>query len=104
MRMMLKASMSTEAGNKLVKNGELGTELQKILADLKPEASYFTAENGQRTAFIIFDMKESSELPGIAEPWFLTCNASVTVQPVMTVADLQAGMPGIEKAVKTYAK
>ena len=104
MRMLLKASMPVEAGNAAAEKGSLGSTLQKILAQIKPEAAYFAAENGERTAFIFFDMKSSSELPGIVEPLFLAFNAKITVTPVMNAQDLAEGLPGMEKAVKAYGK
>ena len=104
MRMMMKATIPIEAGNAAVRNGSLGTTMQKILADLKPEAAYFVEDSGQRTGIIFFDMKESSQLPAIAEPWFLAFNASLTVRPAMTAEDLAMGMPGMERAVQVYGK
>jgi len=44
---------------------------QSILADLKPEAVYFTDNNGQRAGFIFLEMQDASQIPAIAEPWFL---------------------------------
>ena len=77
--------------------------MQKILADLKPEAVYFAAENGARTAFVFFDMQKPSDLPGIAEPWFLAYNARITVTPAMTPQDLAEAAPAIDRAAKSHA-
>jgi hypothetical protein len=104
MRMMMKVTIPIENGNAAVRAGSLGTTIQKILAELKPEAAYFLEDGGQRTALIVFDMKESSQLPAIAEPWFLAFNASLTVRPAMTAEDLAMGMPGMERAVHAYGK
>jgi len=102
MRMMMKVTLPVDAGNAAVRNGSLGTTMQKILADLKPEAVYFAEDNGTRTGYIFFHMTDSSELPAVAEPWFLAFNASITVRPAMTVEDLGKAMPAIERAAKTY--
>ena len=104
MRMLLKATIPVEAGNAAAANGTLGSTIQKILAELKPEAAYFTEDFGERTGWVFFDMKDSSELPAVAEPWFLAFNAKVTVRPAMNQQDLAAGLGGMQQAVKAYGK
>jgi hypothetical protein len=104
MRMMLRVSIPVENGNAAVRAGSLGKTIQRILADLKPEAAYFSEENGKRSGFVIFDMKESSQLTAIAEPWFLAFNATLTVRPAMNLEDLNAGAAGMEHAAKNYGK
>jgi hypothetical protein len=102
MRMMLKVSIPVERGNDAIRKGTLGSTLEKILGELKPEAAYFAEDNGLRTGYIFFDMQESSQLTAIAEPFFLAFNAQLTVRPAMTLQDLAKGGPAIEKAVKQY--
>jgi len=104
MRMLLRVSIPVQEGNAAARAGTLGKTIQSILADLKAETAYFCEYNGQRTGYIVFDMKESSQLPAIAEPWFLAFNARLTVRPAMNMDDLVAAGPGIERAVKNYGK
>jgi hypothetical protein len=73
------------------------------LADLKPEAVYFTDNNGQRSGFIFLEMEDASQIPAIAEPWLLAFNASIEIHPVMVPDDLARAGDAIEKAVKKYA-
>jgi len=101
---MMKVSIPVEQGNAAARGGSLGQTIQKILAEMKPEAAYFSEDNGQRSGYIFFDMQHSSQLPAIAEPWFLAFNATLTVRPAMTAQDLAEGAPGIEKAVKNFGK
>ena len=105
MRMLMKISMPVENGNTAVKNGKLASTIKKLLDEQKPEAAYFLAEdNGERTGYLIVDLKSESEIPAYAEPWFLAFNARITLRPVMTPQDLAAAAPGIERAIKAFAQ
>ncbi len=97
MRMLLKASMEVNAGNKAIKSGTLPKLMQELMEDLKPEAAYFTACGGKRTAFIFFDMKESSQIPSIAERFFMELNAEVEFTPAMNSEDLKKGLEAASK-------
>jgi len=102
MRMLLKASIPVEAGNATIKSGTLGNNIEAILAEQKPEAAYFTLDNGMRTGFIFLDIQDASQLPAILEPWFLAFNASIELTPVMNGEDLGKAGPSIGAAVEKY--
>ena len=90
MRMLIDVNFPLEPFNTLVKNGTVGQKIQQILADLKPEAVYFSERNGKRGGISIGDITEPSQVPTIAEPFFLTFDASVELRVAMTPEDLGA--------------
>ena len=98
MRMMLKITIPTDAGNRVVKDGSISQILEKTMKQLKPEAAYFEADKGHRCAMLFFDMKESWEMPMIAEPLFRGLNADLELTPVMNADDLKKGLSGASKA------
>ena len=102
MRFLVKASFDVESGNSLARDGRLGATIQSILEELKPEAAYFLAEDGERAAFLFVEMDDASQIPAVAEPWFLALNASVSFTPVMVAEDLMKAGPAIDQAVKKY--
>jgi len=104
MRCLLKVTIPVETGNAAISNGSLPKTIESILSELKPEAAYFAEDSGQRTGFIFFDLKEPSQIPAVAEPWFLAFNAKVEFRPAMNLDDLKKAGPGIERAVKTYSR
>lgn len=101
MRFLMKVSFPVEAGNKAAKDGFKA--IQAILERQKPEAAYFIAENGMRTGLLVVNMENASDIPGLAEPWFLALNAHVEMTPVMVPADLQKAGPAIADAVKAHS-
>jgi hypothetical protein len=103
MRFLVKVNIPVETGNAAAKAGKLSTIIQSILAELKPEAAYFSDEHGQRTGYLFVEMADASQIPAIAEPWFLSFNAAVSFHPVMVPDDLAKAGPAIKKAVKKYA-
>lgn len=48
-------------------------------------------------------MSDASQIPALAEPFFLSMNASVEMYPAMTPEDLMKAGPSIEAAVKKYS-
>lgn len=97
MRTVLKASMQTEAGSAAIQDGSMTEILGKVLEELKPEAAYFYAENGKRTAFMVFDLTDSRRLPAIAEPLFSKLKAEVSLSPAMNAEDVRAGLAALKR-------
>lgn len=95
MRMLLTIRLPHETFNAAVRDGTAGAKTKSILDETKPEAVYFTEMNGFRTIVMIVELEESSMVPALAEPWFLTFNADVEFHVVMSPEDLQQA--GLEK-------
>jgi len=98
MRTMMTVSFPTASANDSVRDGSMPKILGDTLERLKPEAAFFTTHNGLRTAYIVFDMKDASDMPSIAEPFFMGFNAGVSFSPVMNTDDLKAGLQKLQSA------
>lgn len=92
MRTLLRISIPTDAGNETIADGSLPKIIAATMEKLKPEAAYFFPEGGERTAIIVFDMKDASEIAMIGEPLFSGLGAAVEFFPVMNIDDLKKGL------------
>ena len=101
MRMLVNFDFPLEPFNTLVRNGTVGQKIQQILEDIKPEAVYFSERNGKRGGILIVDVADPSRVPAIAEPFFLTFNASVEFHVVMGPEDLAKA--GLDELGEKYA-
>jgi len=101
MRFLVKVLFPVEAGNAAAKKDGLKV-IQTILEQQKHEAAYFISDGGRRTGLLIIDITDASDIPRIAEPWFLALNASIEATPAMIPEDLQKAAPAIEQAVKNF--
>ncbi|WP_328383126.1 hypothetical protein OHS81_05980 [Streptomyces sp. NBC_00400] len=92
MRMVLTARIPTQTGNELIQNSQLSKIMESAFAALQPEAAYFTLDEGERTAFFYFDMRESSQMPTLLESFFMDLNAKVSLRPVMNAEEWRTGL------------
>ncbi|MDH6113597.1 hypothetical protein P3T36_005240 [Kitasatospora sp. MAP12-15] len=92
MRVLLTVQMDTEKANKAIVGKTLATTMKSVFDRIKPEAAYFGALDGMRTGYVVFDLKDPSDIPSIAEPFFQDLGAKITFIPVMNFDDVQAGL------------
>ena len=95
MRMMLRWTVPVEKGNAMVKDGSMGTMIEKLTDKLKPEAAYYLGHEGKRTGMMFFDMKESADIARIAEVCFMGGDAAVEFVPVMNGEDLKKALSSL---------
>ena len=101
MRTLLNVRIPHEPFNTLVREGKAGEIIKKIISDIKPESIYFTEQGGTRGAVIIFDIKESSQIPSFSEPFFLNFNADCEFRIAMSPEDL--GKAGLDELGKKWS-
>lgn len=97
MRTMLRVCIPCEAGNKSVRDGMLPKTVMSFVEQHKPEGTFFTAEDGMRTAYFVFDLKNPADIPSIAEPFFMNLQAEITMMPVMNLEEMKSG---VDKAMR----
>ena len=102
MKLMVKFQFPTETGNGIVGSGKINDIFQKLMEDLKPEAAYFYAVDGDRGGVLFVNATDSSEIVSIVEPFWFGLNAKVEVTPVMSAEDLTKGLAGIPGIVSRY--
>lgn len=103
MRTLMKISIPVEAGNTSIREGRLPMVFEQTLDRLKPEAAYFFSDQGRRSALVVFDLTDPSEIPVIAEPLFDSFNAGVEFFPVMNLEQLRKGLGSLGASASASA-
>ena len=101
MRMIMLVQCPLEPFNTEVRNGKAGAKMKQILDAIKPEAAYFTEREGHRGGVFVVNVESPSDIPRLAEPWFLCFNAEVEFRIAMTPEDL--GRADLESLGKKWA-
>ncbi len=101
MRMILNVELPHEPFNTALRNGSVGAKIRNIMEATKPEAVYFSEQDGHRGATIIVNVERASQIPALAEPWFLNFNANCKFRIAMTPEDLQQA--GLEELGKKWS-
>jgi hypothetical protein len=101
MRMLMHLKFPIEPFNTLVRDGNIGQKIQKILDATKPEVAYFSEQDGHRGGTIVVNVNKASDIAVLAEPWFLILNAEVEFRVAMTPEDL--GKANLESLGKKWA-
>ena len=94
--------MSIEKGNQALKDPEFGHKMSSLLSDIKAEAAYFTTICGQRGAYVIINLNDASEIPAVAEPFYLWLDADIDFLPAIRPEDLAKAGPSIGAAVQKW--
>ena len=89
MRCLVHATLTNESGNALVRNPNFAEQIQTILDDLRPEAVYFAAANGQRSIYAVCNLESGADIPRVSEPFWLAFNAHVEIVPLITPEEMQ---------------
>ncbi len=100
MKFVVNFEFPVEPFNTLVREGTAGRALQEILGELKPEVVYFYAPNGNRGGMMVIDIDDPSQIPSIAEPFFLKFGAKIECHITMSPEDL--GRSAIDEIGKKW--
>ena|SRR5438093_424395 len=93
MRFLIRATIPTEDGNKMVQDPKFLEKLEKYINKVKAEATYFFEAGGNRVATFIVDIESADQIPVLSEPLFSGMGAHVELHPVMSLDDLKKGIP-----------
>jgi hypothetical protein len=91
-RFLVRAQISTDAGNKMVKNPKFLQNLEDYMKKVNAEAAYFFEAGGDRTFAFIINMDSADVIPSIAEPLFQDFGAKVEFHPVILLLDIKKSL------------
>lgn len=101
MKMLLRAEFPPEPFNTHVREGKVGEIIGRILDAIRPEMAYFTEEDGKRGGIFVVDVQSPSDVPRLAEPFFLKFDATCTFRILMSPEELQEA--GLEELGRKWS-
>jgi hypothetical protein len=101
MKFVVEIMIPNEPFNTFVREGTAGQKIRRVLEETRPEAIYFTTQDHHRGGVAIYNLNDASQIPGIAEPWFLSFDATMDARPCMTPEDL--GKSGLDQIGKKWS-
>jgi hypothetical protein len=107
MRFFVRAAIPTVPGNVAIIDGKIAAIIEGITRELKPEVTFFRANEagptaGLRSMSMIVSADNASALARAIEPLFLPLEAKLEYEPVMFPDDLLNALPAMERDVKKY--
>ncbi len=102
MKFLAKITLGSEEANAAIRDGSMMEKTQRILGESKPEAVYFTTENGRRTQYLVLNIDDPQQMQAVVEPWWLLFNADISVLPIFTLQDMEAMGPALKDVVKKW--
>ena len=88
MRLMLRFTIPVEKGNVAAADGSMRAAISSLVEQLNPEAAYFHLDDGRRAGTIIFEESDQSQMAAINEPLFTILNATIDIQPAVSLNEL----------------
>ncbi len=92
---------SIEKARMVLKKGTIGKVLNGLMGELKPEAAYFSLNEGKRHIIMVVNVNNAGDFVRYAEPFFLQFNADVKYDIVITPEEIKNS--GLEEIGKKYA-
>lgn len=86
----------------MVRDPQMNKKFEAIMAEVKPEAAYFTVESGQRTLYLVASLTDAAQIPRLVEPFWLSFSAEVDVVPVMNQDDFAKASATITDMVSKF--
>ncbi|WP_421723284.1 hypothetical protein [Bauldia sp.] len=94
-RMMLKVQIPVEAGNRAVADGTMKSIIEDTMEQIKPEAAYFSQEDGLRTIYFVYQVTDNATFAAVHEPLMQGLGARVSDLPALTWDELSQGFGAI---------
>jgi hypothetical protein len=92
MRLMLRFTIPVEKGNEAEADGSMSQAIKELIAQLKPEAAYFHLDDGKRAGTIFYEEDNAARLAVANEPFFAKLNASIDIQPAVSLEELMSAL------------
>lgn len=100
MKILFRITFPVQRFNELARNGTVGQKLAAIVEATKPESIYFTGSQSGRGAVAVYDFADGSQVPGVAEPWFLTFDAQIEYSVAISGQEMAKG--NLDEIVKQW--
>jgi len=98
----MRVKFPNDTANDVLRDPQFGAKMHDLLDEIHAEATYFTTIDGYRGCFAVVNMNDTSEMPKVAEPFFIWMAAEIDWFPVMTPEDLGRAGSDIAAAYKKW--